>query len=201
MSDGTKPDSPVEDAKVAAQAAMDSAKAAASQVSEQAATVVEGAKAAAAEVTGQATAAAAQAGSTAKEGIDAVVDEATRLVTKGVESAKTLWESDQRKGVEEKVRAGLGQITETIEEQVKKLSANEQTKQFVAKAEETAEDFIETVKSNKVFQDVAAGFMKGVASVTGELEKLMKPSSADKDAEGAAPAADEEVTEIKIEKK
>lgn len=182
----------------AADAAKDAAEQAASAVQQgatSAADAVSSAASKAADATADAAEKAADAASSAagsaSKSTRAAVDELTqtveRLSNEVANSARTAWESEQRKEIQDSVIRGLTGIAAAIEEQVKKLSETDDAKRFTAKMEETTDRITDQVKSSRTFQDIADGLVKGFSAAAVSLEKwLGQQDTAKKSGEGAS---------------
>ena len=65
-----------------------------------------------------------------------LIDELGRLGNKLAEVVRAAWASDERKRIEADLRTGLNTLANNLEHGVRKVGEQEQTKEFVRKAEE-----------------------------------------------------------------
>jgi hypothetical protein len=156
-----------------------------------AADAVSDAAASAADATGEAASSSAKS---TRAALDELTQTVERLSNEAANSARTAWDSEQRKEIQDSVVKGLTGIAAAIEEQVKKLSDKEESKRLAAKLEETTDRITEQVKSSKTFQDIADGLVKGFSAAAVSLEKWLGQQEAAKRtggdaAESATPSA------------
>ena len=157
-------------AKDAAEAVGDAAKDAAEAVAEGAETVADAGKSA----------------------VDEVFTEAQRMGNQVADKAKTLWESDQRREMQDTVVKGLTGIAATIEEQVKKIADKDDTKRVMGKLEEASDKIVDQVRSSKTLQEAAETVMKGLSAAAASIERWLGQ-------QGSAPAdRSESVEEVTI---
>lgn len=156
----------VEGAQDAVKAAAEEAKAAAEVKLE----AVGDAAEAAAETVAEGAEKVADAG---KSAVDEVFSEAQRMGTQVADKAKTLWESDQRKEMQETVVKGLTGIAATIEEQVKKIADKDDTKRVMGKLEEASDKIVDQVRSSKTLQEAAETVMKGLSAAAASIERWL----------------------------
>jgi len=125
-----------------------------------------------------------------------LVEELNRLGSKFAEVVQVAWESEQRKKIEHDLKTGISSLATTLEEGLKKVSESPQTKEFFDKAEDVAETVAERVQKSQFAQDVADGLVKGLRSLTEQVDKLaselqsQKQASAAKSSSETPPAAD-----------
>lgn len=176
--------------------AADAAKAAADEA---AATVKQGAATAADAVTdaaGQAADATQRAADSTAKSTKASLDELTqtveRLSNQVADSARTAWESEQRKEIQDSVIKGLNSIAAAIEDQVKKLSETDDAKRFATKMEETTDRISEHVRSSSTFQDIADGLVKGFSAAAVSIEKWLGQQEGASSSKGEAGAVQED---------
>ncbi len=136
------------------------------------------------------SAAADSAANATKKSMDELTQTVERLSNEVANSARTAWESEQRKEIQDSVVKGLTSIAAAIEEQVKKLSETEDAKRFTAKMEETTERITEQVKTSKTFQDVADSLVKGFSAAAVSLEKWLGQQEATRRGDVAPAATD-----------
>ncbi len=102
-----------------------------------------------------------------------LVEELGRLSRKFVEAVEVAWNSDQRKEIEQDLRAGLKKLADSLETGLHDLGEQEKTKQFVGKAEDVAESVSEKIRSSEKTHELAAALTVGLAAVSDRLEKLI----------------------------
>jgi len=101
-----------------------------------------------------------------------LVEELNRLGSKFVEVVQVAWESDQRKKIEQDLKSGLTSLANSLEEGLKKVGESPQTKEFLNKAEDVAETVTERVQKSQLAQDLADGLVKGLRSLTEQIDKV-----------------------------
>lgn len=193
-------------AATAAQAA-EGAKRVAAEAAAGAKTTAETAAMGAAATAGAAQEAAGATGGKVRSAAVDLADEAERLGSTVARSARTAWESEQRKELQDNVVTGLQGIAATIEEQAKKLAENPQAKEFLQKAESTVDDLIDQVAANPKVQETTASVLKALSGAAASLQswlnqttsRLEQAHTPTVDVPPAPPAADE-VQDIGIQK-
>ncbi len=134
-----------------------------------------------------------------KAALDELTETIERVSGQLADSARTAWDSEQRREVQDSVLRGLTGIAAAIEEQVKKFSETEDAKRFTARMEETTDKIADQVRSSKSFQDVADGLAKGFSAAAISIEKWLRQQEAAAGSKAAASAqADEGTQEIAI---
>lgn len=108
-----------------------------------------------------------------RNAIDDLVEEVGKVGNQVADSAKTIWESDQRKDVQEAVIKALTTIAEAIEAQFRKLADMDETKTLVSKIEQTTDKAVESVRASKTAQDAAEGILKGLQSAAASIERWL----------------------------
>ncbi len=138
------------------------------------------------------------AGSTSSEQTTQnLVKELNRLGSKFAEVVQVAWESDQRKKIEHDLKTGISSLATTLEEGLKKVSESPQTKEFFGKAEDVAETVADRVQKSQFAQDVADGIVKGLRTLTEQVDKLASELQSQKQqtpptsSSGTPPAADQ----------
>ena len=112
-------------------------------------------------------------GSTSNEKLgENLVEELNRLGNKFAEVVQVAWHSDQRKKIEQDLRTGLSSLAANLEEGVKQVAKNEQTKEFLNKAEDVAGTVAEKVQKSKFAQELADNLISGLRSLTEEIDKF-----------------------------
>lgn len=135
--------------------------------------------------------------SAAKKSSQVLVDELTRLGHKFAEVVEVAWNSEQRKKIEEDLRAGLERLADSMETGIKRAGESKEAQEL----RNAAEDVAEKVRSSKVAADLGDALSQGLRSLSEQLDKLSeeirkKGSAAADAAESAADAAQD----IPIEK-
>lgn len=101
-----------------------------------------------------------------------LVTELSRLGSSFLNVAREAWNSEERKQLEKDVKTGLTSLVNTLEENFKQVSESEQTKEFVNKAEDVVGNVAEKVRQHQVARDLGAGLIKGLRSLSEEIDKL-----------------------------
>lgn len=101
-----------------------------------------------------------------------LVDELGRLGNKLAEVVRAAWASDERKRIEADLRTGLNTLANNLEQGVRKVGEQEQTKEFVRKAEEVAENVGEKVRNSQTTYDIAGALAGGLRVLADQVEKL-----------------------------
>lgn len=99
------------------------------------------------------------------------VDELTALGNKLAELVQVAWNSEDRRRIESQIKKGLSVAADGIEQGVQKLRESEQTKEFMGKAEDVAEDVGEKVRTSKVANEMADTIMKGLRVLGEQLDE------------------------------
>lgn len=133
--------------------------------------------------------AADSAAKSTKASLDDLTQTVERLSNQVADSARTAWDSEQRKEIQDSVVKGLNSIAVAIEDQVKKLAETDDARRFAARMEETTGRISEQVRSSKTFQDVADGLMKGFSAAAVSIEKWLGQQEAASGDQGAAPVS------------
>lgn len=101
-----------------------------------------------------------------------LIDELGRLGNKLAEVVRAAWASDERKRIEADLRTGLNTLANNLEHGVRKVGEQEQTKEFVRKAEEVAENVGEKVRNSQTTYDIAGALAGGLRVLADQVEKL-----------------------------
>ncbi|MCC6972321.1 MAG: hypothetical protein IT434_19065 [Phycisphaerales bacterium] len=101
-----------------------------------------------------------------------LIDELGRLGNKMAEVIRTAWASDERKRMEQDLRTGLNTLANNLEQGVRKMGEHEQTKEFVRKAEDVAENVGEKVRNSQTTYDIAGALAGGLRVLADQVEKL-----------------------------
>ena len=101
-----------------------------------------------------------------------LIDELGRLGNKMAEVIRTAWASDERKRMEQDLRTGLNSLANNLEQGVRKMGEHEQTKEFVRKAEDVAENVGEKVRNSQTTYDIAGALAGGLRVLADQVEKL-----------------------------
>ena len=78
----------------------------------------------------------------------------------------------ERKRIEQDLRTGLNSLANNLEQGVRKMSEHEQTKEFVRKAEDVAENVGEKVRNSQTTYDIAGALAGGLRVLADQVEKL-----------------------------
>lgn len=147
--------------------------------------------------------ASSSASTSAKSTADQVVEGFGKAGAQVKDSAQKFWESDQRKDVQESVAKGVSSVTAVIEEQMKRLAENPDTKKVVTKVETVTGKVVEDVSANKAIQDLAEIVMKllntGAASIEHWLDQ-QRTSPATPAAPSAPKAEPDDTQTIDIQR-
>lgn len=117
-----------------------------------------------------------------------LIDELARLSQRFVEAVEVAWSSDQRKAIQDDLRAGLSSLAELLERGLHDIGEKEQTKQFVGKAEEVAGSVAERIRTSQTAHELAAGLAGGLRAVNDKLEELIADMRTREPKSGDAPA-------------
>jgi hypothetical protein len=118
-----------------------------------------------------------------------LVAELSRLGSSFLNVAREAWNSEERKQLEKDVKTGLTSLVNTLEEGFKQVSEREQTKEFVNKAEDVVGNVAEKVRQHQVARDLGAGLIKGLRSLSEEIDKLANELQRKNAASGSATAS------------
>ena len=120
--------------------------------------------------------------------MDQVVEGIGVASSQVADSTRTIWESDQRKEIQDSVVKGLsGRAATAIEEQVKEVADNPETQKFVGKMEDVTGKIVEDVTANKAFQDIAEAVMKSINRAAASIEKWLGQQKSSPPTEASAP--------------
>jgi hypothetical protein len=153
-----------------------------------------------AEESRQAGASAAQEGAGSnKNPIDDFVGEASKVGSQVTDQAKSIWESEERKDLQDAVINALTSVANAIEEQFKKIASTDESRKIVTKLEETTDKVVESVRSSKTAQDAADGILKGLQSAAASIEKWLSQQKSEPGSP-AAPSSSNDAEDIPIVK-
>lgn len=127
-------------------------------------------------------------------------EELNRLGQSFVEVVKVAWNSDQRRQLEQDLTKGINSLAANLEEGLKKVGESQQAKEFVTRAEGVAESVAERVRTSEVSQEVGEGLIKGLRSLSTQLEKLTNELKAKREAQPGPTPSDGQSQDIPIEK-
>ncbi len=119
------------------------------------------------------------------------VDELTALGNKLAELVQVAWNSEDRRRIESQIKKGLSVAADGIEQGVQKLRESEQTKEFMGKAEDVADDLGEKVRTSKVANEMADTIMKGLRVLGEQLDEWaneLQERTAEQRTAGTPPA-------------
>jgi hypothetical protein len=129
--------------------------------------------------------------------------ELNRLGNNFVDVVKVAWNSEQRKQIEEDLRVGLSSLATNLEDGFKQVSKSQQAQELLNKAEDVAGSVAEKVRKSELAQELGAGLLKGLRTLSEQLDKLITEIQSKKGAESsAAPssASGEQTQDIPIQK-
>lgn len=106
------------------------------------------------------------------QGTQELMDELNRLGSKFAEVVQTAWESEERKRLEQDVKAGVVSLMSGLERGLRKLSETDQAKEFINKAEDVAESIGDRIRTSPASNEMAGNLAKGLRVVAEQLDKL-----------------------------
>ncbi len=138
---------------------------------------------------------------------DELFQELTILGSRFVEVVQTAWNSEERKQIQTDLKEGLTSVAASLEEGFQKVVDNEQAKEVIDKADETAESVGDKLRSSEAVNDLGEGLVKGLGLLAAKLEKWteeMTTTEADVNVDADAPTAgsttDSDAQDIPIDK-
>ncbi len=134
-----------------------------------------------------------------------LVEELNRLGSKFAEVVQVAWESEERKRLEQDVKRGLSSLATNLEEGLKKVGENPQTKEFLNMAEDAATTVADRVQKSKVAQELGDNLLNGLRSLTEQIDKLAsemqsKPKTATPSSTPSDQAKSEQAQDIPIDR-
>lgn len=126
-----------------------------------------------------------------------LVEELGRLTKRFIEAVEVAWNSDQRKEIQQDLRAGLLTLADSLEHGLQDIGEKEETKQFVDRAEEVAESMTEKIRTSDTAHELAAGLATGLRAVNEKLESLIADM---RSSEGRAPSSETSATEKPLDR-
>lgn len=105
--------------------------------------------------------------STKKSGQE-IIDELTRIGQQLVEVVEVAWHSEQRKKLEEDLRAGLVKVADSLETGLKRASESKEAQGL----RNAAEDVAEKVRSSKLAAELGDALAHGLRNLSEQLDKL-----------------------------
>ena len=102
-----------------------------------------------------------------------LADELGKLTKRFIEAIEVAWNSEQRKEIQQDLRTGLSALADSLERGLQDIGENEQTKQFVGRAEEVAESVTEKIRTSDATHELVASLTTGLRSVNEKLESLI----------------------------
>jgi hypothetical protein len=106
------------------------------------------------------------------QGTQELMDELNRLGSKFAEVVQTAWESEERKRLEQDVKAGVVSLMTGLERGLRKLSETDQAKEILHKAEDVADSLGERIRTSPASHELASGLAKGLRIVAEQIDKL-----------------------------
>lgn len=119
-----------------------------------------------------------------------IADELARMGAQLAAAAKTAWESEERRKLQQEITSGAQRFGQELASAVTKATESEQAKELKTKATKVAED----VQKTDVVEEVRKGILVGLEAINRELGKLLerlesKPEAEDV-VEAVAPVTD-----------
>ncbi|RIK44627.1 MAG: hypothetical protein DCC55_01810 [Chloroflexi bacterium] len=127
-------------------------------------------------------------------------EELNRLGQSFVEVVKVAWNSDQRRQLEQDLAKGINSLAANLEEGLKKVGESQQAKELMTRAEGVAESVAERMRTSEVSQEVGEGLLKGLRSLSTQLEKLTNELQTKQAAKSGSTPPGEQAQDIPIEK-
>lgn len=103
------------------------------------------------------------------EDLENLKQELKRLGEQVGEAGRMLWNSPQRRMLEDQIQEGLQKVAEEIQDLFDELRASETAEKVRAKAEET----LQTVAGSPIVEDIQEAMTAGLRELNEELEKLL----------------------------
>jgi hypothetical protein len=116
---------------------------------------------------------AKSAASTAPNAIDDFVAEASKVGSQVADSAKGVWESEQRKELQDSVVRSVNSVASAVEEQVRRLAETEEMKKFIGKVEEATNKVVESARTSETLSEAAETVMRGLSAAALSIEKWL----------------------------
>lgn len=116
-----------------------------------------------------------------------IADELAKLGQQLAAAAKTAWESEERRKLQNEITTGVQRFGQEISTAVNKAAESEQAREFKTRATRVAED----VQKTDVVDEVRKGILVGLEAINRELGKMlerMEPKAGE--AEVVAPVTD-----------
>lgn len=129
-----------------------------------------------------------------------LVNELGNLATQVSNLAQAAWRSEQRQQIQAEVKRGLHSVATNLEEGFQRVSQSEQTKQSVNKARDTAESMGERVRESQTGQELADGLLRGLRSISHQLNKLADELEPEKKEPGSDAAANDDSQDIPVQR-
>jgi hypothetical protein len=136
---------------------------------------------------------AKQAGPESSAKVDDLVEELNRVGSQVADQAKSAWESEQRKKMQDEMVKSFSSVATAVEDQFKRLAANPDTQRFLGKVEEATSKVVEQARGSKTLQEAAEAVLKGLNSAAVAIEKWLgqQQAGAGTPAAPAAPSPDD----------
>ncbi len=103
------------------------------------------------------------------EDLESLKRELKRLGEQVGEAGRLLWNSPQRRELEEQIQDGLGKVSAEIRNMLDELLASQAAEKVRTRAEET----LQTVAGSPIVGDIQEAMTAGVRELNEELEKLL----------------------------
>jgi hypothetical protein len=127
-------------------------------------------------------------------------EELNRLGQSFVEVVQVAWNSDQRRQLEQDLTKGVNSLAANLEEGLKKVGESQQAKELMTRAEDVAESVAERVRTSEVSKEVGEGLIKGLRSLSVQLEKLTNELRTQRAEQSDAAPSGQPSQDIPIEK-
>lgn len=135
---------------------------------------------------------------------DEIFSELTVLANRFVEAAQQAWNSEERKRMEADLKKGLNDVAVGLEEGFQKVTENEKAQRVLNRADQTAEEVGDKLRSSQAVNDIAQGLVRGLRSMAAILEGWSEEMTARDAARKAQteepPAQDDEAQDIPVDR-
>lgn len=101
---------------------------------------------------------------------DELFSELTVLANRFVEVAQRAWNSEERRRMEADLKKGLNNVALGLEEGFQKVTEHEKAQKALDRADRTAEEVGDKLRSSQAVNDIAQGLVRGLRSMAVILE-------------------------------
>lgn len=132
-----------------------------------------------------------------------LVEELGNLARQVRDLVQAAWRSEQRQQIQEEVKRGINSIAANLEDGFQRASQSEQTQQSVHKARDVAESMGERVRSSQTGQELADGLLRGLRSISRQLNNLadeLEPVQKEPGAGDAAASDAQDAQDIPVQR-